>query len=902
MKVTSLQWLVTGRESIVADIIEVLQGQGELKPQGTIPEAGDASMGVLLTGESGIGKNHLVAEAVKELTEDVYVMHLYASANLAKEPYGALAVFLWEESPEDVSSPVQVFAAIKRRLETMARGRKVCLLVDNASELDSHSSVILAQLARIGALRLVLTCGTFNLLPRELFILVKDGYIRRLSVEPFSFLEAVTALESQLDGRLSRLAARRLWKVSGGHPLYLGSLLYDMQKSGALVCRGGVWCLDQSIVGEDRVPSELFANQLRRLSPGARRALEIVTLAGTIPINALLALVNCHDIDILQESGLIRIDLERTVTADSKLLARVVRSRVTAGRSSGLRDEVGAHMPTELHFSSAHMGMTIWSLECGRPVDAETSLASAQRANDQMQPRLALRLLDSPCPSGARTAEKVRAHVMLGQISDGHNVLKDYYASKQEEPTLDDWVGLLLAENSLLLMSQETWPEAEANLEKLRSELYPDAQKRKTLPTGTNVVALRNQLALATARSAWWIGNFSTVLDELGKCHLAAMHHGKDVLILGSQLSLALAAAGDMGRAEEIADVLWASLDQASPAPAVALQSREHLFFSYLLAGRLDTANEVARGFHDTAAEDVELQFGTTFADLALPLLAAVRGHGGECLSLLVPELAQLRIHDHQGALALALSAAAYASVQAGDCDSASRYLAELESSRATAPWLVERLGSYFELAAKGATGNYDSSVSQLMHLAKTDRENGLHHWEAMSLGLALRLGAVDVAERLLEAASQVVTGPCVFYRALAEGTLKQDAGLLALAAELAAEEGNDAAVADAAEAGLALGTLEADQERALAALLDITRRNMNISDRRAGGGQPLTARQLEIATLAAAGASNKEIAGSLHVSIRTVEGHLYQIFGKLCISDRADLPFVLDQIAGNRA
>ena len=857
MKVTSLQWLVTGRESIVADIIEVLQGQGELKPQGTIPEAGDASMGVLLTGESGIGKNHLVAEAVKELTEDVYVMHLYASANLAKEPYGALAVFLWEESPEDVSSPVQVFAAIKRRLETMARGRKVCLLVDNASELDSHSSVILAQLARIGALRLVLTCGTFNLLPRELFILVKDGYIR---------------------------------------------LLYDMQKSGALVCRGGVWCLDQSIVGEDRVPSELFANQLRRLSPGARRALEIVTLAGTIPINALLALVKCHDIDILQESGLIRIDLERTVTADSKLLARVVRSRVTAGRSSGLRDEVGAHMPTELHFSSAHMGMTIWSLECGRPVDAETSLASAQRANDQMQPRLALRLLDSPCPSGARTAEKVRAHVMLGQISDGHNVLKDYYASKQEEPTLDDWVGLLLAENSLLLMSQETWPEAEANLEKLRSELYPDAQKRKTLPTGTNVVALRNQLALATARSAWWIGNFSTVLDELGKCHLAAMHHGKDVLILGSQLSLALAAAGDMGRAEEIADVLWASLDQASPAPAVALQSREHLFFSYLLAGRLDTANEVARGFHDTAAEDVELQFGTTFADLALPLLAAVRGHGGECLSLLVPELAQLRIHDHQGALALALSAAAYASVQAGDCDSASRYLAELESSRATAPWLVERLGSYFELAAKGATGNYDSSVSQLMHLAKTDRENGLHHWEAMSLGLALRLGAVDVAERLLEAASQVVTGPCVFYRALAEGTLKQDAGLLALAAELAAEEGNDAAVADAAEAGLALGTLEADQERALAALLDITRRNMNISDRRAGGGQPLTARQLEIATLAAAGASNKEIAGSLHVSIRTVEGHLYQIFGKLCISDRADLPFVLDQIAGNRA
>ena len=894
MNLTSMQWLVTGRESIVAEVGEALKSYN--KVTGIV----DAAMGVLLTGEPGTGKSHLAAEAVKGLTDDIHVIHLHASANMAKKPYGALAVFLWEESPEDVNHPVQVLAATRYRLETMAEGRDVCLLVDNAHDLDSHSAVILAQLARIGAVRLLLTCGTLDLLPRELSNLVKDGYIKWLSVEPFSFLEAVKALEAQRGGRLSTLAGRRFWKDSGGHPLYLGALAHDMQKSRALVSRDGVWCVDESVASSERVPGELFATQLRRLSPDAERALEIVALARTISINTLLAVVDCQDIDTLQESGLIRIDAERIVRTCSALLARVVRSRVPTGRSSALWEEVRTHLPTVLNSTSTDAGMAIWSLECGRAVGADMALAAARTANDQMRPRLALRLLASHCPRAARTVEEVRAHVMLGQVSEGHGVLKDYYSSKHEEPLLDDWVGLLLAENSLLLSSRDTWAEAEANLEKLRTELYPDAPNRGIMPTGTNIEVLRNQLAFATARSAWWTGNFSAVLDELGHCQLAAMEQGSNALMLGSHLSLVLAAAGDIGRSKELADVMRTSLSQVPAEAALALQARELLFFSYLTAGRLDTAGEVARGFHDQAADDVEVQFGTTFADLALAILAAARGRGTECLSLLVPELAQLRLRDHHGALGLALSAAAYASVQSKDLDSAGRYLAELDESKATAPWLVERLGSYFELAARAIAGDRDSSVARLVRLAETDREVGRPHWEVMSLGLALRLGAVDVAERLLAAASQGVDGPCMFYRALAEGTVKNDAVLLALAAELAAEEGNDAAVADAAEAGLALGTLDGQQQRSLAVLLETTRRKMDISYRREGCGQPLTVRQLEIAALAATGASNTEIAASLHVSIRTVEGHLYQIFGKLSISDRSDLPFALDQVVGD--
>lgn len=52
----------------------------------------------------------------------------------------------------------------------------------------------------------------------------------------------------------------------------------------------------------------------------------------------------------------------------------------------------------------------------------------------------------------------------------------------------------------------------------------------------------------------------------------------------------------------------------------------------------------------------------------------------------------------------------------------------------------------------------------------------------------------------------------------------------------------------------------------------------------------PLTGREREIATLAAAGASNRDIAERLVLSVRTVEGHLYRACTKLGITDRAAL------------
>jgi ATP/maltotriose-dependent transcriptional regulator MalT len=68
---------------------------------------------------------------------------------------------------------------------------------------------------------------------------------------------------------------------------------------------------------------------------------------------------------------------------------------------------------------------------------------------------------------------------------------------------------------------------------------------------------------------------------------------------------------------------------------------------------------------------------------------------------------------------------------------------------------------------------------------------------------------------------------------------------------------------------------------------------------RETGHQDPLTAQELQVAELAAAGLSNKQIGARLNMSHRTVSSHLYRTFPKLGISSRAALRDALSRRAG---
>jgi DNA-binding NarL/FixJ family response regulator len=61
------------------------------------------------------------------------------------------------------------------------------------------------------------------------------------------------------------------------------------------------------------------------------------------------------------------------------------------------------------------------------------------------------------------------------------------------------------------------------------------------------------------------------------------------------------------------------------------------------------------------------------------------------------------------------------------------------------------------------------------------------------------------------------------------------------------------------------------------------------ISGRRPGSGE-LTAMEARVASLAAQGLANKEIASALYISVHTVEAHLSRTYRKLGIRSRAAL------------
>jgi DNA-binding CsgD family transcriptional regulator len=195
------------------------------------------------------------------------------------------------------------------------------------------------------------------------------------------------------------------------------------------------------------------------------------------------------------------------------------------------------------------------------------------------------------------------------------------------------------------------------------------------------------------------------------------------------------------------------------------------------------------------------------------------------------------------------------------------------------------------------ATGDPAAARVVLELAADRARSNGHLTSAAWLLHDLARLGGASVASDPLDNLSSACEGPLVAVRALhARALVSSDPALFDAAVDEFDRLGMVLAAAEAAIGAATAYRKEGDSRRAQARAT----RAAGLEERCEGAKTPglvrtdsvvpLTRREREIALLAADGASSKEIADRLFLSVRTVDNHLQNVYSKLGITNRAVL------------
>ena len=337
--------------------------------------------------------------------------------------------------------------------------------------------------------------------------------------------------------------------------------------------------------------------------------------------------------------------------------------------------------------------------------------------------------------------------------------------------------------------------------------------------------------------------------------------HAEPVLL--GMRALALRLAGRLVEATDLSERAYQALLGGGSAPATAVEANS-LGLTWLARGRVRTALRFCR-----------------------------------------ESAALLRDGDALGMLAFALAGIGQAAAQAGEPDTARAAIAEMERT----PLGHKGFAVELELArawSAAASGELSRARALARDAGGLARCRGQHAYPVRALHELCRLGdpvtAAPELAALADSRRRAVRGdrgrtrrraPRRRRRALlavAERFADQGALLVAVeAADAAAAAYRDAgrqasARAAAARAGLWLTDCEQARPPTLLATPDAV---------------DLTPREREIALLAAAGSSSREIADHLVISVRTVNNHLQNAYRKLGVTRRQDLPRVLTRPPG---
>ncbi|MEQ4518924.1 LuxR family transcriptional regulator [Pseudarthrobacter sp. B907] len=867
------------RQHIVADVLETLtSGTG---------------CGVVLVGEHGAGKSFIAQRTLEQLGDDYLVVQVRGSSISSKLPYGALSVLLNDLDASHLEHPLMVLRGLTQLLHAKAQGRAIVLFVDNAHDLDDLSCMMVAQLSAGGHVTLLAACVDLPHVGGDIMGLWKDDLLRRVDLEPFDFAETAATLNQEYGGHFSHTAARALWSASGGNALFLHSLAREQIKLGTIVRQEGAWVQSGGSIALTGEVRDVVKARLNRLSPGQRDVFELISLAGAVPLQTLMRIFNPQDMDNLQERALIQVshDHPPMVSVANTVTAAIVASVVPPGRSAELRRRLTAVLADTEQGEPAGSADVAWALDCGEQISSATALAAAHLANSSSDPASALRFIheiDGGEALAGVAIESVHAQMAANDDESARRLLHQLDGAAGAGLPLPEWVALQLLRVDLDLHSAATASDARTRLGLVRDRLYgPAAEEPAQLQPA------REQLRLAEIRLAAFEGRYGDVL---------AAHAGPDAelgtetgLLTASLFCEAMSVTGNVLGAMALGKQVVAAAATVPMSDRAVREIRGRFLLLMLLSAKFREASAFLSATSGTAEPQTRL--GGMF-EIVQGVIDLHAGHLDAAAPWLEAGMWQLRMQDPDALSSLATAACAYAAGLAGDEERASLLLAEVAQPQRASSWLVDRMTRYFELCALAELGQRPAAIRTLVADSDADAEAGATATALLFLSAAARLGDRQLCQKLAGLAGRVTGQFALLCLRLADGVKDCASEQLLAVAKDADASGNAVFARDVARRAVHCAN-EAGNRIALR----VSQRTEQSLDDRFGSPKnglhslttsTLTARECEVAVRAAAGTSNRKIAEQMHVSVRTVEGHLYQVYAKLHVASRSELKDVI--------
>lgn len=864
-----LSWPLVGRELELQQIERLLR-----RRRGAI----------LLAGPAGVGKTRLASEALQLAASlGLFPLKVTATCGAANLPFGAFAHLLPDVAlGQDKVTLLRLIADV---ILKQGNGKTVALLIDDAHLLDGPSAALTHLLAAGGRSVVLATMRTGEPAADPIVALWKDEVAERLDLEPLSLEQVGALLPAVLGGAVDGATAYLFYRYTQGNALFLREAILSALSTDALDQAQGVWRLRGALPASSRLV-ELIESRLGRLDGVERRTLTVLAVGEPLELQLLTDIVPAG-VEALEDRGLVRVERDgRRLTArlPHPLYAEVLRARASALQVRNFAAALGA----ALHSTGGRrredpLRLAAWSLDGGRPVPAPVLLRAAATARERYDFDLAGKLARSARESGGG----FDAGLLLSQVRwlqgraeeslellDG---LDDEAASDRQRTAIAmarigvlDWN--LKRPDEALRVAKEA--EATISDQGLRDQIRGE-RARILGRSGRNAEAV----ALATP-----------LLDRVTGAALVSA-----CFAAGTSMSVTGQASGAISASERgLAAHLELSGSPLPFGPYLHLTIRCKALIS---AGRLVEARRLGEQEYRKAVRESSVE-AQSFLAFELASGALVEGRVATACRLAAESAAAFRELGWLLWIRNASMVRVHGLALLGQVERARSVLEEIDALGVPNS---ELLGSEL-LQARAwtsvAEGNVDRALGYLDQAVKMAGDSGAHALESAALHDIARLGHADRAAPRLEELTGVVEGVLATARAAHAAALAdQDVPALEQASREFEEMGAQLYSAEAsADAAVLWGRL-GQQRNAIR----FHRRAAVLAARCEGARTPslsvnvftrasLTARELEIARLAAEGLTDKQIAGRLVLSHRTVENRLHTVYEKLGLKGRAGL------------